>query len=401
MLNDDWLSEIGKPSVCVHEKIDWQEDVIPTRLVIFESGVKIDFSFYPTKVLKALARNTLPDEFAAGYQVLVDKDGVASAMPPPSDSCYQQSPPSQNEFQRIIEEFWFEAYHVTKYLVRGDLWSVKFRDNGLKQEFLLQMIRWHAQAKHEWKYTTHTQGKRIQEWVDGETWNELQQCFGNFKENDNWHALKHTMALFRRLSHKTAKMLDFEYLGALEQRMTLLIEQLCRTEESKNVLAANIMITEEVQSSDKEPISQIIEEFLSEHLSWWQQTYGTDAALREGSVEKQWNAFFKAVDDPSKLVLIAKSNDRVIIGLGWACIKPEEWLECDIGYVNLIALTPKWQRQGVGSQLMHSIQDWFKSKGVEGQQLNVSAHNHHAISLYERFGFSVTDYHMLGPGSTL
>ena len=221
-LNDDWLSEISKLWVCVHEKIDWQDDVILTRLVIFELGVKIDFAFYPIKVLKALASSALPDEFAAGYQILVDKDEIAAAMDAPSEGCYRQDPPNQNEFQRIIEEFWFEVYHVAKYLARGDLWSAKFRDAGIKQEFLLQMIRWHAQAKHDWAYTTHTQGKRIQEWVDNETWNELQQCFGHLKEKDSWHALKQIMALFRRLSHETARLLGFSYPLELDDNISYL-----------------------------------------------------------------------------------------------------------------------------------------------------------------------------------
>lgn len=183
--NEHWLSEIGTPWVCVHEKINWKEDVIPTRLVILEPGIKIDFAFYPTKVLEELTCNSLPDEFASGYQVLIDKDKLTSKMDAPSNDCYQESSPTQKEFVRIIEEFWFEVYHVAKYLARGDLWSAKFRDASIKQEFLLQMIRWHVQAIHGWKYTTHSQGKHMQEWVDGSVWKSLHSCFSHFEAKDS------------------------------------------------------------------------------------------------------------------------------------------------------------------------------------------------------------------------
>lgn len=218
--NDAWLLEIGQPWVCVHERISWKEGNIPTRLVIFEPGVKIDFAFYPIKVLNILACNPLPDEFAAGYQVLVDKDAMASTMDPPSDNCYQQDPPSEKEFRRVIEEFWFEVYHVAKYLARGDLWSVKFRDHGIKQEFLLQMIRWHEQAKHQWNFSTHSQGKRMQDWVTEETWGQLHECFAHFEPADCWYALNQTIKLFRNLSMQTAALLKFSYPQDLDDSIS-------------------------------------------------------------------------------------------------------------------------------------------------------------------------------------
>jgi len=223
--NDEWIEEVGQPWVCVHEKISWKEEFVPTRLVIFEPGVKIDFAFYSIKVLKELASNPLPDEFAAGYHVLLDKDGIASTMDPPSDNCYKQNPPTQKEFQRIIEEFWFEVYHVVKYLARSDLWSVKFRDHGIKQEFLLQMIRWHEQAKHQWNYSTHSQGKRAQDWVAEETWSRLQVCFARFDPEDCWLALNQTMKLFRDLSMQMAALLKFSYPQDLDDNITAFAKQ--------------------------------------------------------------------------------------------------------------------------------------------------------------------------------
>lgn len=221
---DDWLSEIGIPWVCVHEKIDWKGRDIPTRLVIFDPGVKIDFAFYPIKVLEELAHNSLPNEFAAGYRILVDKDEIATKMNAPSSDCYQEGPPTEEEFLRVVEEFWFEVYHVAKYLARGDLWSAKFRDAGIKQEFLLRMIRWHTQAKHNWKHTTHTQGKRMQEWVDSETWNEVSCCSSGFNEEESSEALTRMMELFRRLAKESAESLSYPYLQKLDDNISIFVD---------------------------------------------------------------------------------------------------------------------------------------------------------------------------------
>ena len=45
--NDEWLKSIGKVWVCVHEKKEIEGRIFPTRLVIFEGGIKVDFSFLP------------------------------------------------------------------------------------------------------------------------------------------------------------------------------------------------------------------------------------------------------------------------------------------------------------------------------------------------------------------
>jgi aminoglycoside 6-adenylyltransferase len=221
--SNDWLEELGSPWVCVHETIEWKGTVLPTRLVIFDPGEKVDFAFYPTWVLEDFAQKPLPDAFAAGYHILVDKDTHAAKMDEPSNDCYQESPPTEKEFLRIIEEFWFELWHVAKYLARADLWSADFRMTGIKQEFLLPMIRWHTQAKHDWEYATHSQGKRMQEWVDSEIWNAVSRCLPGFGGAGYPKAVTCTMELFRRLAKESAERLGYSYPQQIDDRISLFI----------------------------------------------------------------------------------------------------------------------------------------------------------------------------------
>ena len=79
--NDEWLSLIKKHWICVHEKSLWKNKEIPTRLVIFEGGTKVDFAFYPMETLTELSNGSkLPDDYDAGYRVLLDKDDLTKTM---------------------------------------------------------------------------------------------------------------------------------------------------------------------------------------------------------------------------------------------------------------------------------------------------------------------------------
>lgn len=135
--SDSWMSEIGPVWVYLplHDHAGY-----PTRLVIFEGGLKVDFSIFPVSVLvNRLAAQRLSPLYDRGYRVLVDKDELAGRLPAPSRKAPMARVPTEEELVGLVREFWFEAYHVAKYLKRGDLWAGKYRDWGLKG-LLLRMI---------------------------------------------------------------------------------------------------------------------------------------------------------------------------------------------------------------------------------------------------------------------
>lgn len=210
--NDQWISKIGHPWVCVHEKVYYRNREFPSRLVIFEGGAKVDFSLFSLEVLNELANASfLPFEYDRGYQALLDKDGVTEKMVKPSFKALTNKKPNEQEFLNVVNEFWFEAYHVAVYLKRGDLWSAKFRAHGIYDHFLLKMIEWSELAKLQWKEAIPPIGKRMQLWVGKSTWEALHHIFAHFDSQDSWSALVNTMTLFRNLATDLAEKLCFNY----------------------------------------------------------------------------------------------------------------------------------------------------------------------------------------------
>lgn len=220
--NNQWLSEIGKVWVCVPEKFDRESEIIPTRLVIFEGGLKVDFAFYGLHVLDELSNG---DELDRGFKVLLDKDGTTYRLKSPTFGRVQHPKPTEDEFINLISEFWFEACYVAKYLKREELWLAKFIDGNLKK-LLLRMIERHEQAKHDWDYETNYDGKNMKGWVSADTWKSLHHTFGHFDGRDSWDSLVATMNLFRQLAEETAELLGFSYPKEVDRHLTRFISQI-------------------------------------------------------------------------------------------------------------------------------------------------------------------------------
>ena len=220
--NDAWLSQIRKIWVCVHEKISIQEKELPSRLVIFEKGIKVDFSFYPIEVFK----DNYSVLFQSDHKVLLDKEAMVISMPFLNKEVLVAIKPTPDLFLTIINEFWFEVYHVAVYLRRGDLWSAQFRLNGLHHQFLLKMIEWDELSKTDWKGFLPELGKKMQSWVSKDTWAALRQSFAQFDERDTWNALENTANLFKTLAHQTAAQLGYNYPNEVDSHISKFINEL-------------------------------------------------------------------------------------------------------------------------------------------------------------------------------
>jgi len=233
--DDNWINEIQNYWVCIHDKFRFLNQDIPSRLTIFDAYFKVDFSFYPMKLLHEIAAiKTLPDDYNIGYQILLDKDEILTKMPPPSFEGFVIKKPGEKSFEENVNEFWFECYHVAKYLYRNELWTAKLRDMATK-ELLRQMLEWQEADKREWKFSAKNSGKEMQSWLSENSWQALHHCFGNFDKQDSWRALNNTIQLFRKAATETAHLLRYEYNKELDNYISGFINELENLQNGHNI----------------------------------------------------------------------------------------------------------------------------------------------------------------------
>ena len=211
----DWVSALGPLWVCLPQTSDGH----PTRLCFFEGGVKADFTIVPAVALERMVeRQSLSDLWQRGYRVLFDRTGLATRLPIPSLERPVTPPATEHDYLDTHTVFWFEAAHIPRYLLREELWVVKFRDFTMKQA-LLKMLEWHATATGDDPDVWHI-GTNAKTWTSPAVWERLHETFARFDAADSWRALLATLSLFHDVSGDVAACYGFPYPRRMDDAIT-------------------------------------------------------------------------------------------------------------------------------------------------------------------------------------
>ncbi len=220
LLDDRWMSRIGEVLLYQKEHFQFYKAIIPTRLVIFRDRERVDFSFWHISLLSDIVRGKkVYESYKNGYQILVDKDNIASKIRPPDGTGFRITPPSRDKFLQTIYDFWFEAYCVARYLSRRDLWFAKRIEDSYIKDHLYRMALWHHQSENDWKPDPilHLEGKRFEKWASPEMIEDVKQCFSLYDVEGTWRSLFAMVELFSRIARETSTQLGIHFPERVEQ----------------------------------------------------------------------------------------------------------------------------------------------------------------------------------------
>lgn len=206
-----WVRRFGEVMV----RLDlYTADGYPTRLVFYSGGTKIDFTLCDEGRVERMKSEGLDALYDRGLRVLVDKDELTAGLPSPA---FRPTPlPTQEQFEACVNEFWFEAAHIPRYLARNELWVVKFRDWTMKS-CLLRVLEWRALAAGR---SPPPIGSRLEGWVDEETQRRLPEIFAGFDAASSWRSYLSMMDLFREEAVRVAADLGLAYPRETDRKVT-------------------------------------------------------------------------------------------------------------------------------------------------------------------------------------
>ncbi|MTI71868.1 MAG: hypothetical protein FH751_16590 [Firmicutes bacterium] len=224
--SDDWLKVFG--SIMVRwpfkprstGKTGWI-----TRLVLFKDGIRIDFQITDQLKIKS-------DAYDNGYEVLIDKDGLTKGLSKPTYSEYIIKKPSKEEYETLVNEFWWDAYYIPKYLWRDQLPFAKYMlDYILRYSFLHKVIDWYIGIKNKWTVETGALGKNFKKYLDSETWEELEKTYVGADIEENWIAFFNMTAFFRKMAKQVGENLGYEYPEQVDKEVIKFCREIKETKK--------------------------------------------------------------------------------------------------------------------------------------------------------------------------
>ena len=226
-----WLDDFGEVLVAywdpIHLDTDHRIEKV-ANVIQYEDGLKIDFTLWPVALLQNIIQAPmLLAELDAGYRVLMDKDHLTDGLQPPTYKAYIPSPPTNDVYQKTIEDFFSDVPYVAKCLLRGELFPTKWAlDYDMKHIFLRVMLEWRMEVDHDWSVPTGALGKGLKKYLPPEIWLQLEETYVGADIDDNWEALFRTMTLFRQVAMEVGEALGYAYPQDLDERIVAYVQQM-------------------------------------------------------------------------------------------------------------------------------------------------------------------------------
>ena len=228
-----WLEDFGKVLVVywdpIHRDPDYEIEKV-ANVTQYAEGLKIDFTLWPVELMRKIVQApALTAELDAGYRILMDKDGLTEGMKPPTYSAYIPVPPTDEAYQKWIEDFFSDAPYVAKCLLREELLPAKWcLEYDMKHVYLRPMLEWRVEVEHGWSIPVGSLGKGLKKRLPSEIWSQLENSYAGADIADNWDALFRTMALFRQVAIEVGEGLGYSYPHDLDEQVTTYVQKMRR-----------------------------------------------------------------------------------------------------------------------------------------------------------------------------
>ncbi len=223
-----WQTGFGTPMVRWGDEARIHGLATYFRGVVYESGVKIDYTIWPTKLLELVVQNKgLPDVLDVGYRVLLDKDGITGRLSPPTYTAYIPDKPTENEYRALIEEFWWATTYAAKSLWRNELVFAKsfIFEHEIRLEVLTRLLGWLIEIDHDWSLPLSGHGRWLERLLPKQTWLELTSTYVGANIDENWNTLFRIAALFRRVATQVGDSLGYSYPAELDDAMIVYLHE--------------------------------------------------------------------------------------------------------------------------------------------------------------------------------
>lgn len=226
--DNNWTHHFGNPIAMIEEDENSFDGKHAMKMILYDDHVKVDFKlFSEDKFLEEVRLKELPEDWDIGYKVLIDKEEITKEMQKPRFQVSIIKKPSKEEFQRILNDFWWDTTYVAKCLARDEIFYAKFMsETNIRTEYLIPLIEWYIGSEHNWNITTNKYGRLFKKYLNHEIWLKTEQTFSGSNIKDNWTALLAMADLVSEIGVELSEKLNYEYPFKLEKDIRKYLNEL-------------------------------------------------------------------------------------------------------------------------------------------------------------------------------
>jgi aminoglycoside 6-adenylyltransferase len=222
VLDDRWVERFGK--VMVRWPLTPGDTGLPgwiTQLVLYQSGLRIDFQFGSVREIQAV-------ECAGAFHcVLVDRDQHTERIARTPVPGTWIEPPLEEDFIDRINAFWWDIPYVAKALGRGELDYARYiLEADLRFEKLHLLMRWRIGIDHGPAIDVGIFGRWFKKWLQADIWSLYLETFSSADPDDQWRAMFAMCELVRVLGTEIAAHYRFEYPAETDHLVNKYLEKL-------------------------------------------------------------------------------------------------------------------------------------------------------------------------------
>jgi aminoglycoside 6-adenylyltransferase len=221
-IDKDWISNFGKSISTVEENETFFDNKHAMKMVFYDDYVKVDFKLYQkSEFIKETQAAVLPEDWDVGYKVLVDKDNVTQSLKPPTYQSIMIKKPSEQRFQQLINDFWWDTTYVAKCLKRDEIFYAKFMsENVIRTDYLVSLLEWYIADENGWEnITTNKHGRLFKKHLSPELWKKVELTFSGSDLEENGNALFASADLVHELGINLSEKLNLTYPIELENNI--------------------------------------------------------------------------------------------------------------------------------------------------------------------------------------
>jgi aminoglycoside 6-adenylyltransferase len=199
-----------------------EHDVYGTKTlflgVVYDDGVKIDWTLWPATVSALVAERGLNDALDVGYRVLLDKDGATAGWAQPTYRAHIPRRPTEDEYVALVEEFWWSATYVAKARARDEQFFLRFvLDVDMTHGVLRRMLEWLIETRRDRSWKPGAYGRGIERTLPPDVARELAAAHGSFEQ---------TVEFFRRVAREVGDALGYAYPQYTDDVVSTYIDKL-------------------------------------------------------------------------------------------------------------------------------------------------------------------------------